>query len=182
MDGAKTTLGKVAEVKGSFAMLPVDAKAIANLMLDWADADAVPVSPMKLQKLLYFCHADMLAHYGVPLIKQNFEAWDYGPVVPSIYKEFKAFKDRPISKRAVAFDPITASSREAHCQLSDSENLKVRQLFDFYKSFEATYLSDVSHHPRGAWRQARSLFSNGLNANRAISNDLICRFHQFVHN
>jgi uncharacterized phage-associated protein len=175
-------IGYIFEMTVERAKLPVDAKAIANLMLDWAEADAIPVSPMKLQKLLYFCHADMLSHFGVPLIKQSFEAWDYGPVIPSVYKEFKCFKDKPIGKRAVTFDPITATSQEARCDLADSDKQKLRQLFDFYKPFEATRLSDVSHHPQGAWRQARSLFSNGLNANRTISNELICRFHQFVHN
>jgi uncharacterized phage-associated protein len=68
---------------------------------------------MKLQKLLFFTHADFLIRTGRPLIKQEFEAWDYGPVIPSLYREFKKFKDQPITSKAKCFDPV---GRQAFCQ------------------------------------------------------------------
>lgn len=157
---------------------PIDIKGVANLILDWADEEGVDLSPMKMQKILYFTNSDFLISTGEPLFHQLFEAWDYGPVNPSIYKEFKKFKDRPIRGRAQAFDPIKADTYIPLANLSAELELSLRQSYDFYKRFSAIALSDLSHSKAGAWRQARSLFANGLNSDRLISNDLIRQCHR----
>jgi len=46
-------------------------------------------STMKLQKLVYYCQAWSLAWDGVPLFKEDFEAWMNGPVCPELYKAHK---------------------------------------------------------------------------------------------
>jgi uncharacterized phage-associated protein len=159
----------------------VDAKALANLLLDWGDEDRVQISPMKLQKLIFFLHADFLVKHGRPLIKQEFEAWDHGPVIPTLYNEFKKFKGNPIRTRAQAFDPITASSSTAEYRLQSDDIRLVRELYDFYKRLSAFELSRRSHDFEGVWRQARSLFANGLNMDRRISNEMIVALHRPIH-
>lgn len=61
------------------------------------------ISPIKLQKALYFCFAYWAGFVGKGrledteetlqispfLFEEQFEAWVYGPVIPSIYNEFK---------------------------------------------------------------------------------------------
>jgi len=160
---------------------PIDAKGLANLFLDWSIDVGIPVSPMKLQKLLFFTHSDFLTRTGMPLIKQEFEAWDYGPVIPSLYQEFKRFKDRPITSKATSFDPVTTTTRIPSCTLDPGNIELVRQMFDFYIKLGALHLSDLSHEFEGAWRQARSLFSNGMNMDRRISNEMIIAFHRPIH-
>lgn len=157
---------------------PVDAKALANLLLDWADGDGVSMSPMKLQKMIFFPHADFLAQYSVPLVKQEFEAWDYGPVIPSIYREFKVFRLEAITSRAKFFNPFDGTTSEPRCELPKIYFDTLREHYDFYKRLSATTLSDISHSYEGAWRQARSLFANGLNMDRRMSSELIIRFHK----
>jgi uncharacterized phage-associated protein len=159
----------------------VDAKALANLLLDWGEAEGVPVSPMKLQKLLFFIHADFLVKRCHALIKQEFEAWDHGPVIPSVYAEFKRFKNEPISSRAKSFDPIQAVSTTASCKLGGSDLRLVRELYEFYKNLSAFELSRRSHDFDGVWRQARSLFANGLNMDRRVSNEMVLAFHRPIH-
>lgn len=161
---------------------PFEAKAFANLLLEWCERDRIPVTPMKLQKLIYFCHADYLKQFSIDLIKQNFEAWEYGPVIPSIYSEFKREKDQPIKRMAEIFDPISAKRYVARCVLSPSEEESVGDLYSFYKNLSAGQLSDLSHEHGGPWRQARSLFANGLNMDRRISSDMIRRYHRLIHN
>src|SRR5215510_7158653 len=75
---------------------PYDSKAAANWFLDLGQ----PLTPMKLQKLVYFAHGWSLALTGVPLIKDAVEAWRYGPVIPALYHEFKHNGARPITDRA----------------------------------------------------------------------------------
>lgn len=159
----------------------VDAKALANIVLDWADADAVCVSPMKLQKLLYFCHADYLTQYGLRLIRQEFEAWDYGPVVPCLYAEFKRTGNGRITERATSFDPVSARRIPARCVLSEEQAQKVYAFYRFYSHMTAEELSDLSHVRGGPWRHARSMFANGLNMDRRISDEMIRRFHRLPH-
>lgn len=48
------------------------------------------LSPLKLQKILYYVQAYFLAkNDGVPLFEDNIEKWQYGPVVRNVYFEFK---------------------------------------------------------------------------------------------
>jgi uncharacterized phage-associated protein len=47
------------------------------------------VTPLKLQKLLYFAQAASLALYDKKLFNENIEAWKYGPVVSVIYGAYK---------------------------------------------------------------------------------------------
>lgn len=154
----------------------VDAKALANLLLDWADEDGIPVSPMKLQKLLFFLHAHCVTRLGVNLIKQEFEAWERGPVIPSIYSEFKNEAKRPIKARARQFDPVAAKSVTAKCVLPGELLNTVRLVFDFYKMFTATELSTISHVEDGPWYEAVRLFAAGRNMDRRISSELIIQF------
>ena len=45
--------------------------------------------PLKLQKLLYFAQGFSYAFYDKELFNDDFEAWVHGPVIPSIYHEYK---------------------------------------------------------------------------------------------
>lgn len=79
--------------------------AVANYFLDKAREDGVDLSPMKLQKLIYFAHGWHLAIYGEPLIDESVEAWAWGPVISSIYHDFKKYGRDPITSPAVVVDP-----------------------------------------------------------------------------
>jgi len=51
---------------------------------------SLPTDNLKLQKLLYYCQAVHLVLYDKnPLFHEEIEAWDYGPVVPAVYKEYR---------------------------------------------------------------------------------------------
>ncbi|MFQ5632018.1 MAG: Panacea domain-containing protein, partial [bacterium] len=56
-----------------------DSRLIANYFIDFARKDGVAISPMKLQKLVYFAHGYYLAITGQPLIEEEIQAWRYGP-------------------------------------------------------------------------------------------------------
>jgi uncharacterized phage-associated protein len=157
---------------------PYEIKGLANLLLDWADEDEIAVTPMKLQKLLYFCHADYLCMFKKPLVHQDFEAWDFGPVEPSVFVEFRESSRTPIKSRALQFDPVTGRRALAMLDLCPDDLRVIRSLFDFYKLASATALSDMSHNHEGPWFVARRLFSEGRNADRRMPAKLIFRFHR----
>lgn len=86
------------------------------------------VSPMKLQKLMYYCYVWQLVA-DEKKFEADFEAWAYGPVERDIYNEYKSFGKKPVT-------------------ISDAPALNV-PLFDFildsYAVYSAVELSKTTH-------------------------------------
>ena len=61
---------------------------------------------LKLQKLLYLAQGYSYAFYDEPLFEEDMEAWVHGPVVTSVYHEYKDYKFNPIpiSYELIKFD------------------------------------------------------------------------------
>src|SRR5882762_236012 len=83
-----------------------DPKSIANVFLALAEAEGKHLTPLQLIKLVYIAHGWYLALTQKPLISEQAEAWQYGPVIPSLYQEFKGFGNSFIKRRAgeLSFD------------------------------------------------------------------------------
>jgi uncharacterized phage-associated protein len=69
---------------------------IANAFLDRAKKDGKPLTNMKLQKLLYFAQGHSYGLRDKRLIEDDCQAWQYGPVYPSVYRAFSCFGAGPI--------------------------------------------------------------------------------------
>lgn len=78
-------------------------KSIANYFLELAERQGEQISPMKLQKLVYYAHGWYAGYVHQPLINESVEAWQYGPVIPSLYHEFKRYGAGPIKSKATDF-------------------------------------------------------------------------------
>jgi uncharacterized phage-associated protein len=78
---------------------------------------------LKLQKLLYYTQVLSLKRTGELLFNDKMEAWDYGPVVPEIYHQYKSFgRDvldtdspnlmfKPLDKKMIIDDVIKDKGR-----------------------------------------------------------------------
>ena len=67
-------------------------KDIANFFLCLSEPDVGDVlSNLKIQKLVYYAQGFHLAIFGTPLFEDPILAWEHGPVVPSLYYEFKQY-------------------------------------------------------------------------------------------
>lgn len=165
--------------------MPYDARAIANYFLDMASYEGQTLDPMKLQKLVYFAHGWNLAIRNQPLINDRVEAWEYGPVIPSLYREFKKYGAGAITEPATSpIPPGTwfGTGRSPHkYSIHDctdrSLNPFTEQLLDTvwnsYKNLSAVQLSNLTHEPGAAWDVARSQ-AHGVRG-VVISDDLIRR-------
>jgi len=47
------------------------------------------ITPLKLQKLLYYAQAWSLVFRGEALFYEDIEAWVHGPVIPPVYQRYK---------------------------------------------------------------------------------------------
>src|ERR1700738_3701746 len=107
-----------------------DARAVANYFLERAKAEGIPITPMAIQKLVYFAHGWMLAVYGRPLINQRIEAWEYGPVIRDLYQQFKRFGDLPISEPANFVQATAAGFQITQPEIPRQQDPEATQLLD----------------------------------------------------
>lgn len=49
------------------------------------------MSNLELQKTMYFVELDYYKQTGKHLVDENFEAWQYGPVVPDVYEKYRKY-------------------------------------------------------------------------------------------
>jgi uncharacterized phage-associated protein len=131
------------------------ASAIANYFLDLAQADGTTLTPMKIQKLVYFAHGWKLAIDKAPLIDEPVEAWKYGPVIPSLYHTFKIYGGGPITQKAVQFIPESETRflcTEPTVLPDDTETRSLLNgIWQTYGKFSGVQLSNMTHQPGTPW-------------------------------
>lgn len=54
------------------------------------------LTPLKLQKILYYVQGWSYVWDGKPMFNEEFEAWQYGPVNREVYNQFKQYKRKEI--------------------------------------------------------------------------------------
>jgi uncharacterized phage-associated protein len=122
---------------------------IANYFLSKAKKDGIKdMTPMKLIKLVYFSYAWYLAIFERKLFTERVEAWRYGPVVPSIYHEFKRFGNSPIQQYSIDFELTKENDEMSYPAISkdDEDTLKVvGAIWETYKDRDGWDLSRITH-------------------------------------
>lgn len=132
-----------------------DPRALANYVLDTTAERGASVTNMSLNKILYFSHGWHLAVHDAPLISVAFEAWDYGPVLPLLYHQFKAYGDREISTRATQIDLASGRNVEVGYRLAEETRDHLNVMIEFYGPKSGPTLSHLSHDPAGPWATVR---------------------------
>ena len=154
----------------------IDVRALANVILDKAEARAINVTNMALNKIAYFVHCDYLIERSRPLVGAKIEAWQHGPVFREIYHEFKRWGDDPIQSRATRIDPATGEVILAEADLNPDELHLIDELIDRYVRFTAAHLRAISHIEGGPWHRVWG-HDGRTNPGMKISNDLIREFY-----
>lgn len=149
-----------------------DGRAVANLILDIAESEGRDVTNLALQKILFFCHGWCIAKLGKPLVKQEFEAWQYGPVLQHVYREFKTFDRSPIKSRARKLDPTTGERVDLDITLDEETREVVRAATVFYSKLRPGTLVEMSHIAGGPWDRAWN-HGGAINPGMRLQNDEI---------
>lgn len=125
-------------------------QVVANTFLYHAFQENISVTPMKLQKLIYFFFREYAKSTDEKLFSEQFETWQYGPVLPSIYYEFQSFGAKKIDK--------FARDAMGNVKILSLNNIDLKQSFDKiwrkYKYFPGTELSNITHREGTAWYKA----------------------------
>jgi len=147
------------------------AKQVANEFLILAQSDGKDLTPMQLQKLVYFAYGWYLAITGERLLNER-EAWQWGPVIPSLYSEFKRFGSDPITEPSRDFSgrPYRLRSDDS---IKDGEALRlIKRVWEIYGRYSASQLSGMTHEPNSPWSQTPEKNVKGTD----ISDDVIADY------
>lgn len=124
---------------------------LCNNILQRGKQDGISITSMKLQKLMYYVCRDYVIETGDMPISEQFEVWQYGPVLPSVYGEFRAFGAKPITEYAK-----DASGRSY--KVDESESPILSRIIDVvwakYKKMTGPQLSEMTHQPGSGWYTA----------------------------
>lgn len=95
---------------------------------------------LKLQKLLYFAWIEYFKNTGKPLFDDDFEAWKYGPVVPSVYYDFWQYAGSTIVFAKTPSSIVDSGTKDF-----------LLTILKEYKDRDAYDLIDASHETK-AWK------------------------------
>lgn len=130
-----------------------DGRTVANFVLDYCDKKNRPVTHLALQKIVFFCHVWSLVHLKRPLVKQKFEAWEFGPVLPYLYREFKDFDRSPVKSRATQINTLDGKLRIVDYDFDSQTAAFLAEIVEFYSRMRASDLVDLSHVAGGPWHR-----------------------------
>ena len=103
---------------------------------------SLPIDNLKLQKLLYYSQAvHLVLHNKAPLFPENIEAWDYGPVVPEVYREYKPY----------GFENIPSSDEPSPLPLEELKSIDL--VISTFGVLSGPELINQTHH-EAPWRNA----------------------------
>ncbi|WP_183579537.1 Panacea domain-containing protein [Mucilaginibacter sp. X5P1] len=129
---------------------------VANEIIKLANSEKIDVTPMKLQKILYLANGIYYKKRGEKLIKEKFEAWDYGPVVRSVYTTYRDCKGNNISEPIDELIHTNGFSftLSSNINVDDNDLSIIKEAWDNAKNLSAFTLSAWSHNKNSPWDKA----------------------------
>lgn len=137
----------------STSKAPYDAREVANYLLDYAESHKVSLTQITLLKILYFCHGWYLLYTKAPLVRNDFEAWENGPVVRVVRDAFKRHGRNPITSRAEKFDLSTGELFTIVPSICQEDQHFIEKIFHAYQGLGPWELRDITHEPGSPWDQ-----------------------------
>ena len=126
----------------------VSGTVLCNNILIRAFQENIKVNPRKLQKLMYYIALDYLHERNEMLFYEPFAPWEHGPVLHSVYEEFKWYDSRTIvtfARDSIGNVPIVDEAQERDIQRS------IDAIWQKYKAKTGDELTALSHSRGSAW-------------------------------
>lgn len=93
------------------------------------------ITPLKLQKLLYYAQGFYLMDYNKPLFKDKLLAWDHGPVNYDIYNEYRDYK----------WNTIPSKPFNSNGKLTDKERSVIDEVWKEFGDLDGKTLEELTH-------------------------------------
>jgi len=147
-------------------MLP--SEVVANYYIQKSFDTGVPLSLMQLIKLVYIAHGWHRGYFSENLINDAVQAWQYGPVIPDLYRKLKHYGRSKIDSPIEGFPPIQ------QCKLPSPHTLALLdRVWDQYSSRDGIQLSALTHQQGTPWDEVWNSRGGSDYYGAIIPNDLI---------
>lgn len=131
---------------------------VAKYIVTKCFAEGEAISNLQLQKILYFLQYSALKS-GNPLFDEDFEAWQFGPVIPVVYNRFSIYGGRSIRR---SFGDVLLKIRLTN---------KLNSIIEDKRTLFPWDLVDATHKEGGAWKKAYDTNPKTRISKEAIIND-----------
>ena len=134
---------------------------VSRYIIKYSNEKEYGISSLKLQKVLYFVQAYFLISKPdeSPCFRERIEAWDFGPIVPEVYCEYKQYGSSNIPT-VLSFIDIDENNLwnskrvKYHDTSIDSDDKElIRAVVDKFSDFTATDLVKITHR-QAPWKDA----------------------------
>lgn len=137
-----------------------NARQLAHYVVNCCTRDTSPISNLQLQKILYFLQVVFCRETGMLLFSEEFEAWQYGPVLPDVYHEYSVYGGTPIVETYPASEFFSLQPIESF----------LRQGINCLRAKSPWELVRSSHAEGMPWS---NVWNDGEGSHRVIPNSLI---------
>lgn len=120
------------------------------------------ITPLKLQKLLYYVQGLSLSYFGKPTFFEDIVNWSYGPVVKEVYKNYKENIRKPLE-----------INDDSDVSLTNGVEYIIQIVIDSYGDFIAEKMIDFTHE-EDPWKLTEK--------NEIISNENIKEYFKRIYN
>ena len=132
------------------------------------------VTPLMLQKLLYFIQGVYSALYGKPIFEEDCRAWVHGPVYPEVYELFRDFKYNPIDDARFALLEGTVDA------LTEEEKNVIDLVVNTFGMYGGKVLERITHN-EAPWKEARKGYGDSIPSNELLPKDRIMRYYEAIN-
>lgn len=132
---------------GTFGYNALD---IADYIVKYEDANDHCLNNLKLQKILYFLQAQFVVKFGKSLFDDDLVAWDFGPIVKSVYDNYKVYAGASIFVNPRNYR--NAYIAREHRELID-------EFLEYVRPYSSTQLVHICHN-QTPWKNARLRWNN----------------------
>jgi uncharacterized phage-associated protein len=140
--------GHTSEQRKRGIAMAISSLSVANYFIEKSLNSGIELTPMKIIKMVYIAHGWHLAIKGEPLINEAVEAWKFGPVIPSVYRNFRSYRDGQITKMAQIFNEDNLISPQVE---SEDTRVFLQSVWDAYSQYSGWQLSAITHEKDTPW-------------------------------
>ena len=140
-----------------------------NIAIEYLLNKCEDITPLALQKLLYYVQGFYYAFNEEFLFEEDCQAWVHGPVYPEVYQKYKDYK----------FDPIKQSSEPVDLGLTSSETAIFDSVAKNLSCYSGKVLEEFTHSET-PWLKARENLLNYEPTTRRIQKEDIGNYFKKV--
>lgn len=155
----------------------IKANDIADITLLYCFENGLSVSPLKLQKILYYIQSWYMVHFNKELLfEEKPQAWINGPVYPTVYRIYKHIgRYNNITPRNSKLK-MTLNEKEMELNLTEKQKSFLEAIYRKYGTMSHDKLVFLTHSEK-PWSEKRENLSPFAPSQEELSTDTMYSYY-----